>query len=114
MKPDLISYDHYHYVGELAREIGSERSVVDSRLRQGDNVQYFLNLALVREAALKGGVPFVNVVQTCALGPGWRTPNGDEGRSLAYGGQASPSLCTTPVSILLKEEFPIICFGMIP
>lgn len=92
VKPDLISYDHYHFVGELAREIGSERSVVDSRLRQGDNVQYFLNLALVREAALKGGVPFVNVVQACALGPGWRTQNGDEGRflaytTLAYGGQ---------------------------
>ena len=92
VKPDLISYDHYHFVGDLAPEIGSERSVADSQLRQGDNVQYFLNLALVREAALKGGVPFVNVVQACALGPGWRVPNGHEGRflaytTLAYGGQ---------------------------
>ena len=92
VKPDLISYDHYHFLGELARQVGSERSVVGSQVRQGDNVQYFLNLALVREAALAGGVPFVNVIQACADSPGWRTPNGDEGRflaytTLAYGGQ---------------------------
>ena len=96
VKPDLISYDHYHFVGELAREIGSERSVADSQLRQGDNVQYFLNLALVREAAVKSGLPFVNVVQACAVDDDnykdWRVPNGNEGRflaytTLAYGGQ---------------------------
>ena len=96
VKPDLISYDHYHFLGKLAREVGSQRFVTDSQLRQGDNVQYFLNLALVREAAVKSGLPFVNVVQACALddeGYGdWRIPNGDEGRflaytTLAYGGQ---------------------------
>ncbi len=96
VKPDLISYDHYHFLGELAREVGSERFVEDSQLRQGDNVQYFLNLALVREAAVKSGLPFVNVVQACAVDDegynDWRVPNGDEGRflaytTLAYGGQ---------------------------
>ena len=66
VKPDLISYDHYHFTAS------------------GDNIQYFLNLALVREAALNGGVPFINVVQACAVGPGFRTPNGNEGRFLAY------------------------------
>jgi len=92
VKPDLISYDHYHFLGEFARDVGSERSVVGSQISTGDNVQYFLNLALVREAALGGGVPFVNVVQACANTPGCRTTNGDEGRflaytTLAYGGQ---------------------------
>ena len=73
VKPDLISYDHYHFQATA------------------DGGGYFLNLALVREAALAGGVPFVNVVQAYAE-PGWRVPNGDEGRflaytTLAYGGQ---------------------------
>lgn len=77
VKPDLISYDHYHM------------RFTD---RAFDGSDYFLNLALVREAALEGGLPFLNVVQACANGPGWRTPNGDEGRylaftTLAYGGQ---------------------------
>jgi len=77
VKPDAISYDHFHF------------KATD---RPYDGHEYFLNLALVREAALKGGLPFINAVQACALGPGWRAPNGDEGRflaytTLAYGGQ---------------------------
>lgn len=77
VKPDLISYDHYHM------------KFTD---RAFDGSNYFLNLALVREAALRGNIPFANVVQACANGPGWRTPNGGEGRflaftTLAYGGQ---------------------------
>jgi len=77
VKPDAISYDHFHFKGAD---------------RPYDGGDYFLNLALVREAALKGGLPFINAVQACALGPGWRAPNGDEGRflaytTLAYGGQ---------------------------
>ena len=77
VKPDLISYDHYHM------------KYTDRPYDGGD---YFLNLALVREAAVENGLPFLNVIQAAAMGPGWRTPNGDEGRflattTLAYGGQ---------------------------
>ncbi len=77
VKPDLISYDHYH---------------MRHTDRPYDGSDYFLNLALVREAAVKNGLPFLNVIQAAAMGPGWRTPNGDEGRflattTLAYGGQ---------------------------
>lgn len=75
VKPDLISYDHYQFA------VG------------GDTDQYFLNLALVREAALNAGLPFLNIVQACTWAPGaMRVPKGDEVRylvytSLAYGAQ---------------------------
>jgi len=77
VKPDLISWDHYHF---------------KKTDRAFDGSDYFLNLALVREAALKADIPFANVVQACSNGPGQRAPNGDEGRflaytTLAYGGQ---------------------------
>ncbi|NUQ62115.1 MAG: neutral/alkaline non-lysosomal ceramidase N-terminal domain-containing protein [Pirellulales bacterium] len=74
VKPALISYDHYHFS------------------KQGDNAQYFLNLAMIREAAMKAGVPFLNIVQACTWTTSMRVPNGDELRflvytSLAYGAQ---------------------------
>lgn len=74
IKPDLISYDHYHFA------VG------------GDGDQYFLNLAMIRQAALDAGVPFLNIVQACSWTPSMRIPNGDELRwlyytSLAYGAQ---------------------------
>ena len=74
VKPDLISYDHYNLY------------------KTNDGNQYFMNLALVREAALYGGIPFINVIQAVSLGESHRIPNGDESRylaytTLAYGGQ---------------------------
>ena len=74
VKPGLLSYDHYHFIED------------------GDRGQYFLNLALMREAARKAGVPFVNIIQACAFNPGWRAPTEHELRwltytSLAYGAQ---------------------------
>ncbi len=74
VKPDLISYDHYQF------------SV------KGDNPDYFLNLALIRRAALDANLPFLNIVQACTWTPAMRVPNGDEMRyliytSLAYGAQ---------------------------
>ena len=79
VKPDLISYDHYHFY---------EGSVT---LEPFDGSWYFLNLALVRERALIAGIPFANVVQALDQGVSWRMPNGDEARflaftTLAYGG----------------------------
>ncbi len=74
VKPDLISYDHY---GLYTNDDGN---------------QYFMNLHLVREAALYGGIPFINVIQAVSMGTSHRIPNGDESRflgftTLAYGGQ---------------------------
>ncbi len=73
--PDLISYDHYHF------------------LKNRDGTQYFLNLALIRRAALETGKPFLNIIQACdSPSEGWRGPGESEVRwltytSLAYGAQ---------------------------
>ncbi|MBI4579114.1 MAG: hypothetical protein HY718_05385 [Planctomycetes bacterium] len=74
VKPDLISYDHYHF------------------LKTGDGSQYFLNLALIRAAALEAKKPFLNIVQACDGEKPWRLPNAAETRwlaftTLAYGGR---------------------------
>jgi len=74
VKPGLISYDHYHFRTD------------------GDGDQYFLNLAMIRRAALDAGVPFLNIVQASSWDPAMRVPNGRGMRflvytSLAYGAQ---------------------------
>jgi len=74
VKPGLISYDHYQFFKTM------------------DTVQYFLNLELIRDAALKAGVPFLNIVQAGDGEPVWRFPTADEMRylvytTLAYGGR---------------------------
>ena len=74
VKPSLLSYDHYSFFTE------------------GDRGQYFLNLAMIRQAAMDGGLPFVNVVQAVAWRDNWRAPTEGEMRwltytSLAYGAQ---------------------------
>jgi hypothetical protein len=66
VQPALISYDHYQFAVA------------------GDNPQYFLNLALIRRAALDAGRPFLNIVQSCTWTPSMRVPNGDEMRYLVY------------------------------
>ena len=76
VKPDILSYDHYHFTASGA-----------------DGNQYFLNLAMIRRAALDAGIPFMNIVQGGTWDSGMRAPNGDEMRwlnytSLAYGAQA--------------------------
>ncbi|MCX6983361.1 MAG: hypothetical protein NT118_01230 [Lentisphaerae bacterium] len=67
MKPELLSYDHYHFL----------KNAVDGQ-------QYFLNLALIRNASLKTGIPFINIVQACTIEPAWRLVNADEMRWLAF------------------------------
>ena len=65
--PALISYDHYQF-----------------RLKDDSN-QYFLNLAMIRRAAMDAGVPFLNIVQACTWSPKtMRIPNADELRYLVY------------------------------
>jgi hypothetical protein len=75
VKPDLISYDHYHFLK-------------DGR----DGKQYFLNLALIRDASLESGKPFLNIIQASALVKVWRLPDPQETRflvftTMAYGGR---------------------------
>lgn len=67
VKPDLISYDHYHFFK-------------NSR----DTNQYFLNLGLIRQAALKARKPFLNIIQASLVEKVWRLPNAQELRFLAF------------------------------
>ena len=75
VKPALISYDHYHF------------------MKNSDGIQYFLNLSLIRKAALEANLPFLNIIQACdSPAEGWRGPDENEVRwltftSLAYGAQ---------------------------
>ena len=74
VKPDLISYDHYHF------------------FRSGDGPQYFLNMAIVRDAAIASGKPFLNIIQASTLEKVWRLPTAAEMRwlvftTMAYGGR---------------------------
>lgn len=66
VKPALISYDHYQFS------------------TSGDTGQYFLNLSLIRNAALETGVPFLNIVQACTWTPSMRVPKPEEMRYLLY------------------------------
>jgi hypothetical protein len=66
VKPSLLSYDHYQFE------------------TTGDSDQYFLNLALMREAAVQAGIPFLNTVQVSSWMPSVRVPTGDEVRYLVY------------------------------
>lgn len=72
--PALLSYDHYQFAADH------------------DTDEYFLNLALMRRAALDAGLPFLNIVQACTWRPSIRAPGEAELRylvytSLAYGAQ---------------------------
>jgi hypothetical protein len=74
VKPDLISYDHYHF------------------FKDADTGQYFLNLALIRRAALDCGKPFLNIIQASTVEKVWRLPTATEIRwlvftTMAYGGR---------------------------
>jgi hypothetical protein len=74
VKPNLISYDHYHLY------------------RKEDGKDYFLNLLLVSEVAKESNLPFMNVIQAGQSSEGWRLPTAAEVRfqvytTLAYGGK---------------------------
>ncbi|MHB8862419.1 MAG: hypothetical protein ACYC6N_08445 [Pirellulaceae bacterium] len=68
VKPSLLSYDHYQFAAA------------------GDAELYFLNLAIMRQAAQRAGVPFLNIVQAASWqwDPEMRVPTGDEMRYLVY------------------------------
>jgi hypothetical protein len=78
--PDLISYDHYHFLK-------------DANGLPTDGRQYFLNLGLIRLMALEAGKPFLNIIQANTIEKSWRLPNADELRwlvftTMAYGGRS--------------------------
>jgi hypothetical protein len=120
VKPALISYDHYQFS------------------KDGDNGEYFLNLALIRQASQDAGLPFLNIVQACTWTPAMRVPVDDEMRylvytTLAYGAQgisyyvycwpghtgaiALPDGTPTPIYHALKSlnrEFTVIAGQLQP
>ena len=74
VKPDLLSYDHYHF------------------MKEADGAQYFLNLALIRDMAIEADKPFLNIIQASLVEKVWRLPNPAETRflvftTMAYGGR---------------------------
>lgn len=80
VKPELISYDHYHFLKP------------DTDGKPVDGKQYFLNLALIRMAALEANKPFLNIIQADTIEKSWRLPNAQELRflvftTMAYGGR---------------------------
>ena len=79
VKPDLLSYDHYHFLKE-------------SDGREKDGKEYFLNLGLMRAAALGAQRPFLNIIQADTISKNWRLPTAAEERwlaftTMAYGGR---------------------------
>ena len=66
VKPALLSYDHYQFAVK------------------GDNADYFLNLALVKQKAEQARVPFLNIVQACTWAKSMRVPTPNEMRYLVY------------------------------
>ncbi len=80
VQPDLISYDHYHF-------LKSDKDGFPT-----DGKQYFLNLGLIRLAALEARRPFLNIIQANTIEKSWRLPAGNELRwlvftTMAYGGR---------------------------
>jgi len=66
-RPQLLSYDHYHFAVKGDSEKG-----------------YFLNLAEIRQAALNADIPFMVIAQACSWTVNMRIPTGEELRWLAY------------------------------
>ncbi len=79
VRPDLISYDHYHFLKEADG-------------REKDGREYFLNLGMIRSAAMGANLPFLNIIQADTIVKTWRLPNANELRwpvftTMAYGGR---------------------------
>lgn len=80
VNPDLISYDHYHFIKD------------EKDGKPVDGKQYFLNLGLIRLAAIEAKRPFLNIIQANTIEKSWRLPTGNELRwlvftTMAYGGR---------------------------
>ncbi len=74
VRPPLLSYDNY------------------SLMETGDRPEYFTNLEIIREEALRGGIPFMNIILSTPHF-NYRDPSAEDMRwqvytSLAYGAKA--------------------------
>ncbi len=74
VKPDIISYDHYHL------------------FKDRETPHYFLNLALISQVSKERKLPFMNIIQAGKYEKNWRLPTAKEVRfqvytTLAYGGR---------------------------
>ena len=76
VKPELLSYDHYHFFNGR------------------DGSGYFNNLGIIRKWAMRYDIPFCNIIQAIGYDVlDWRIPNENEHRwlvysTLAYGAKA--------------------------
>jgi hypothetical protein len=66
VKPQLLSFDHYNFA------------------TNGQNDAYFLNLAQIRESALKENIPFMAILQASTWSKNYAIPTGEQLRWLAY------------------------------
>ena len=78
VKPDLLSYDYYTFMQNEGKPY--------------DLDSYFVNMSLVREAAHRARIPFLNIIQASQFVSNYRQPNEAELRwqvytTLAYGGR---------------------------
>ena len=76
----------------LSRVAAEGFNFTDKDGKPVDGKQYFLNLALIRLAALEANRPFLNIIQADTIEKSWRLPNASELRflvftTLAYGGR---------------------------
>ena len=95
VKPSVISYDHYHFVGRGTEnkntpdESERERLIRESAWNTSERAGFFENIEIIRDKSLETGVPFMVIVLVVEHGP-YRNLSEAEIRwevfqSLAYG-----------------------------
>jgi hypothetical protein len=95
VKPEIISYDHYHFVGrELENRGGAgenerERLIREAAWNTSQRAGFFDNIEAVRDKSLETGIPFMVIILLLEHGP-YRNLSEAEIRweafqSLAYG-----------------------------
>lgn len=78
VKPDLLSYDYYTFFQKDGKPY--------------DLADYFVNISIIREAARRANIPFLNIIQASTFLSDFRQPTEAELRwqvytTLAYGGR---------------------------
>jgi hypothetical protein len=95
VKPSIISYDHYHFVGRGTENTSSggeserERLIREAAWNTSERAGFFDNIEIIRDKSLEDGIPFMVIVLLVEHGP-YRNLSEAEIRwevfqSLAYG-----------------------------
>jgi len=95
VKPTIISYDHYHFVGrdldnkKSASENERERLIREAAWNTSQRAGFFDNIEIIREKSIETGIPFMVIILVVEHGP-YRNLSEAEIRwevfqSLAYG-----------------------------